>query len=217
VVAGVWRDYARQQGALALRASDYQRLTGDPLRSEAAVTLEPGADPHAVGERLRALLPPAAAARATVGAPREIRAVALKIFDRSFAVTYVLEAIAILVGLAGAAAAFAAQTLARTREFGMLRHVGVRRGQIAVMLAAEGGLLGALGALAGLGLGFAMSQVLIRVVNPQSFHWTMQTKAPWGLFAGVAAALVAASAGTALLAGRRALSTDAVRAVREDW
>jgi putative ABC transport system permease protein len=77
--------------------------------------------------------------------------------------------------------------------------------------------LGALGAAAGVGLGFAMSQVLIQVVNPQSFHWTMQTRAPWALFAAVAAALVAASAGTALLAGRSALSTDAVRAVREDW
>ena len=216
-VAGIWRDYSRQQGAIAIDAPDYLRLTGDELRTEAAATLAPDAAPTATAEALRAALPPALRQRATIGQPREIRAVALRIFDRSFAVTYLLEAIAIVVGLTGVAATFAAQTLARTKEFGMLRHVGVLKGQIVVMLATEGAILGAVGAVAGVALGFAMSQVLIHVVNPQSFHWTMQTRAPWGLFVGVAVALVAASAGAALAAGRRALSADAVRAVREDW
>jgi putative ABC transport system permease protein len=73
------------------------------------------------------------------------------------------------------------------------------------------------GVAAGLSLGVAMSQVLIHVVNPQSFHWTMETRLPWPLFASLAAALVAASAGTAVLAGRSALSAGAIRAVREDW
>jgi putative ABC transport system permease protein len=216
-VAGVWRDYARQHGAVALDQRDYQRLTGDTGRTEAAFELRPGADRQATAQALRAALPASVAGAATVGSAAEIRTVALRVFDRSFVVTYGLEAAAIAVGLAGAAAAFAAQTLARTREFGMLRHIGVRRGQVAAMLATEGAMLGALGAAAGLVLGFAMSQVLIHVVNPQSFHWTMETEVPWGLFGGVAVALVAASSGAALLAGRRALSQAAVQAVREDW
>lgn len=99
----------------------------------------------------------------------------------------------------------------------MLRHVGVRRIQVIGMLATEGALLGAVGGVAGIGLGLAMSQVLIQVVNPQSFHWTMETRVPLGLLAGVAAVLVIAAAGAALAAGQRALSADAVRAVREDW
>jgi putative ABC transport system permease protein len=139
------------------------------------------------------------------------------LFDSSFALTYALEAIAIAVGLAGVAATFSAQTLARTKEFGMLRHVGVLRSQIVAMLAIEGALLGAIGVVVGLGLGLAMSQVLIHVVNPQSFHWTMETRLPLGLFASLTVALIAAGALTAVLAGSRALSTDAVRAVREDW
>src|SRR5207302_1340462 len=79
---------------------------------------------------------------------------------------------------AGVAATFSAQILARTKEFGMLRHVGVSRGQIIAMLLDEGALLGAVGVIAGLGLGIAMGEVLIHVVNPQSFHWTMETRLP---------------------------------------
>lgn len=216
-VTGVWRDYARQHGAVTLESHDYTALTGDRSRSEASVTLAPGADRKAVAARLEANVPQRLAGRVTVAEPRALRDMALRLFDRSFAVTYALEAIAIVVGLAGVAATVSAQTLARTKEFGMLRHLGVTRRQIIAMLATEGALLGAVGGLAGIGLGLIMSQVLIHVVNPQSFHWTMETRLPWGLLAGVAAALVASAAGTALLAGRRAVSADAVRAVREDW
>jgi putative ABC transport system permease protein len=216
-VAGLWRDYARQNGAVVLTSEDYSRLTGDPLRGEASIKLKPGAKVEEVSAAVRAALPPDVAARTEMLRPGQIRAIALGLFDRSFAITYVLEFVAILVGLAGVAATVSAQTLARTKEFGMLRHLGVRKRQITAMLAIEGALLGTVGVAAGLTLGLIMSQVLIHVVNPQSFHWTMETRLPWGLFAIVTVTLIAASAGAALLAGRRALSMDAVRAVREDW
>jgi putative ABC transport system permease protein len=216
-VAGVWRDYSRQFGALAMDERDYQALSGDANRAEAAIDLQTGASAQATMESLRQALPAALAGRAEFARPGEIRAIALKVFDRSFAATYALEAIAILVGMAGVAATFSAQTLARTREFGMLRHIGVLRRQVLAMLALEGALLGGVGGVAGLALGTAMGQVLIQVVNPQSFHWTMDTRWPLDLFAALWLGLVLASALTAVLAGRSALSSEAVRAVREDW
>ena len=216
-VGGIWRDYARQYGAIAMDGADYTRLTGDTSRTEASVVLAPGASFRVVTDALRGALPQQLAQRVNFEEPRELRARALKIFDRSFAVTYLLEAVAILVGLAGVAASFSAQTLARTKEFGMLRHLGVLRRQVVAMLVAEGALLGAIGVVVGIGLGVMMSQVLIHVVNPQSFHWTMETHFPLAFFTQIAAAMIAAAAVTALLAGQRALSSSAVRAVQEDW
>ena len=99
----------------------------------------------------------------------------------------------------------------------MLRHIGVGRGQIIAMLGVEGALLGAIGGLVGVTLGVGISQVLIHVINPQSFNWTMSTQLPLTLMLSVVTALIAASAITAMLAGRRAVSMDAVRAVRADW
>jgi putative ABC transport system permease protein len=99
----------------------------------------------------------------------------------------------------------------------MLRHIGVTKAQIIAMLASEGALLGLIGGIVGVGLGAIMAQVLIHVVNPQSFNWTMTTRWPFATIAAVIAALAAAAAGTAILSGRRAIAADAVRAVREDW
>ena len=98
----------------------------------------------------------------------------------------------------------------------MLRHLGVTRAQIGTMLATEGALLGLIGGLAGITLGLGLAMVLIHVVNPQSFGWTMATRVPGGTLAGVAVALVVTAAATGVLAGRRALGTAAVLAVRDD-
>jgi putative ABC transport system permease protein len=213
-VAGVWRDYANQSGSVAVRLADYRRLTGDANVTDAAVWVANGVDPDAIAARLRAL---PFGAGLQLASPGEIRAASLRIFDRSFAVTYLLEAIAIAIGLSGVAATFSAQTLARAREFGMLRHVGVTRGQVLGILALEGGSLTVLGVVTGFALGLLISLILVYVVNPQSFHWTMQLHLPWPLLGSVAAVLVAASVATALVSGRYALSGGPVRAVREDW
>lgn len=212
-VAGVWRDYARQQGAVVIRDSDYVRLTGDRLRDEGAITLARGTDAATLRGQMTAVLP----AGVSVAEPATLRRFALQLFDRSFAITYVLEAVAILVGLAGVAATMSAQTIARAKEFGMLRHLGVTRRQITEVLAAEGALLGLIGAVAGVALGALLGQVLIHVINPQSFNWTMTTLWPIGTIIGVTAALTGAATLTAVIAGRRATATEAIAAVREDW
>ncbi|HEX8405860.1 MAG TPA: FtsX-like permease family protein [Duganella sp.] len=213
-VAGVWRDYARPTGSIQMLLSDYRAITGDQEASNAALWLEPGANAADIEQALKRL--PFAAALET-NAPSEIRDMSMKVFDRSFAITYLLEAIAIVIGLFGVAATFSAQTLARSKEFGMLRHVGVTRRQILSILAIEGGALTGLGIATGFALGWVISLILVFVVNPQSFHWTMRLHLPWGLLAAVAAVLLAAAALTALLAGRQSLSGGPIRAVREDW
>jgi putative ABC transport system permease protein len=107
--------------------------------------------------------------------------------------------------------------LARRREFGMLRHLGMTRRQVGAMLAAEGALLAALGVAVGLALGGAISLVLIHVVNRQSFHWSMDLHPPYLLLGGLSLLLVLLSSLTAVLSGREATGMGPVRAVKEDW
>ncbi|MEZ5458569.1 MAG: ABC transporter permease [Steroidobacteraceae bacterium] len=113
--------------------------------------------------------------------------------------------------------ASSSNALARRAEFGMLRHLGLRRRDVLSTLAGEGLLMGALGVVYGLAVGLGLSLVLVHVVNRQSFHWSVDLALPGWQLAAVSALLVFAAAATSTWAGRRALRGDAVRAVREDW
>ena len=217
-VAGVWRDYARQHGSVVMDRTDFVRLSGDDRVNDLALHLDEGADETLVQEAIRALASEKDAEDliefASAG---QIRATSLRIFDRSFAVTYWLQAVAIAIGLFGVAASFSAQVLARRREFGLLAHLGLTRQQILSLVALEGLAWTVLGAIAGLLLGLAVSLVLVHVVNPQSFHWTMDLALPWARLLALCFAVVLAGTATAWLAGRAAASRDAVQAVKEDW
>jgi len=214
-VAGIWRDYARQFGAVVIDEADYRKLADDTRATDAALWPASGVSTGQAVERIRARV--AGGDRLTFSEPGEIRAASLRIFDRSFAVTYLLEAVAVLIGLFGIGASFGAQALSRTREFGVLRHIGVTRAQIAALLVIEGALVALVGVASGLVLGTGIAAVLVYVVNPQSFHWTMTLHMPWALVMTLASAVILAAALTALWSARSALSVDAVRAVRDDW
>ncbi len=217
-VAGVWRDYARQHGSIVIDRDHYLRLTGDQRINDIAIHLIEGADEDLVREAIRqAAGRHGASELLEFASASEIRAISLRIFDRSFAVTYWLQAVAIGIGLFGVAASFSAQVLARRREFGLLAHLGLTRQDILLVVAGEGLAWTTLGALAGLGLGLLVSVILVHVVNPQSFHWTMDLALPAGRLAALCLAVVVAGTITAWLAGRAAASGDAVQAVKEDW
>ena len=218
-VAGVWRDYARQFGAIAIDQADFVRLTGDQRVNDLALWLTPDASDAAVQQAIRKVTENASGAGSLIefASASQIRTTSLRIFDRSFAVTYWLQAVAIAIGLFGVAANFSAQVLARRKEFGLLAHLGLTRRQILTVVAGEGAAWTVIGSVAGLALGLAVSVVLVHVVNPQSFHWTMDLQVPWLRLLALCAAVVLAGTLTAWLAGRAAASADAVLAVKEDW
>jgi putative ABC transport system permease protein len=215
VVLGVWRDYARQFGAIAIDSADYRRATGDARINDLSLWLVPGARVDEVQQALRKL--GGEQALFDMASATQLRALSLAIFDRSFAVTRWLQVVAIAIGLAGIAASFSAQALARRREFGLLAHLGFTRRQIVTLVAAEGLTWTAAGALMGLVLGLAVAVVLVHVVNPQSFHWTMELLVPWGRVAWLLLGVLVAGSVTAALAARAAASRDVVAAVKEDW
>jgi putative ABC transport system permease protein len=214
-VAGVWRDYARSNGTVLLDRARYVAWSGDDTATEGSVWLAPGADAARVARAVEGAL--AAGPGLQLLTTDALRTRSLAAFDRAFAITYALEAIAVAIGLAGVAFAFASQALARRGEFGLLRHVGCSRRELTRLLAGEGAALGAVGASYGLLVGAGLSLVLVYVVNRQSFHWSVHFVLPVVPLALAALALVGAAALTARVAARGAFGGSALRAVREDW
>jgi putative ABC transport system permease protein len=214
-VAGVWRDYARPQGAIAIERERYIALTGDRGATNAALWLVPGTGVEQVSDAIEREIP--GGTRLEIASPGEIREFSLKAFDRTFAVTYALELAAVVIGLFGLSSSFGALVLSRRREFGMLRHIGMTRRQIGSMLAAEGAAVTGIGLFVGFSLGWLISLVLVHVVNRQSFHWGMELAVPWAPLAGSALLVLVLSTITALASGRQAMGVRAVLAVKEDW
>jgi putative ABC transport system permease protein len=213
-VAGVIRDYARTWGAAIIDIRDYRRLTGDMRVNDFAIFVAKGTSIAQAAQALREALPEARGLRVEDAA--EIHRRSLEIFDRSFAVTYALEAIAVVIGLAGVTSSFAALAWSRRREFGVLRFLGFRRRDILRLLAIEGATTGALGAAAGLVAGSAISLVLVHVVNRQSFHWTLEVHWPIAGLAALVAAVVALCALAARMSAALAVRDEAVLAVKDD-
>jgi putative ABC transport system permease protein len=213
-VAGVIRDYARTWGAVLLPLEDYRRITADARANDLALHLAAGVDAARAEAAVRRALP---LARGLVFEDAgDLRRHSLEIFDRSFAVTYALEAVAIVLGLAGVTSSFAALAWSRRREFGVLRFLGLTRRDILRMLALEGAAAGALGAAIGLVAGVAMSLVLVQVVNRQSFHWSVQVHWPIAALAALMASIVALCALGARVSGALAVRSEAVAAVKDD-
>jgi putative ABC transport system permease protein len=215
VVAGVWRDYARMSGSVVISRQAYVAATGDGSANEGSIWLNDGAGAAQTEAALRAQF--ARGDSPEILTSTALRARSLQIFDRAFAITYALEAIAVIIGLTGVSFAASSTALARRAEFGMLRHIGMLRGQIVGMLAGEGILTGAFGVAYGLILGGALSLILVYIVNRQSFHWSIDLAVPAWQLAMLSLTLIAAAAVTAIWSGRAATSQDAVQAVREDW
>ena len=127
----------------------------------------------------------------------------MRIFDRTFAITYALEAVAVFVAVMGVAGALLALVIDRRREFGLLRFLGAATAQIRKLILVEAGLLGLLANIAGVALGFVLSLILIFVINKQSFGWTIRFHWPVAVLLG---ALLGRLCGDR---SRRTLSRDA--------
>ncbi len=212
-VAGIYYEYSSSQGYVVVDNATLQRyLPGQPA-TNAAVYLAPGAAVDAVRRQIQLRT---AGMGVAVAPNSELRRAAIEVFDRTFAITWALEAVALIVAMLGAANSLLALVLDRRREIGLLRYLGASPAQIRGMILTEAGFLGLLAAILGLALGFALSLLLIFVVNRQSFGWTIQFHPPGALLAAALAAVWLVTLLAALYPARVAASLVPAEVVHEE-
>jgi putative ABC transport system permease protein len=108
----------------------------------------------------------------------ELRQKVLGIFDRTFAITYAIELIAILVSLIGVINTLLALVLERKREISIIRYLGGSWKQIQQFLVLAAGIVGVSGIVWGAALGSLMSVIFIEVINTLSFGWEIHFRIP---------------------------------------
>jgi len=206
-VAGVFYDYAADQGTVFITRNVYERYWDDRGITSAGAHLAPGASVERVTQALRAAL---AGTALNVSPNRSLRAHALAIFDRTFAVTRSLRLLAVVVAFIGVWSALMALQVERTRELATLSALGLGRKQQWALGFLETGLMGAAAGLLALPLGWLLAFILVHVINVRSFGWTMRLAAdPWYFaqaFVFAVAAAVLASVYPLIRLQRRSLA-----------
>ena len=194
-VEAIYYDYSNDRGSVTLDHSAYERYFGPVVPTNIAVFLRPGSDPDATRDEILERL--GAGRNVQIFTNVTLRAEVMRIFERSFSITWALESIAILVAMAGVAATVFTLVLERREELLILRQVGASRSQLHRTLAMEGAVIGGMSQIIGVGLGLVLSLILIYVINVQSFGWTLQFKPSWALlgWSSVAVPLATALAG----------------------
>lgn len=193
-ILGIYYDYSPEQGTVLFSEAVFRHYWRDHELSALAVFVQPGHPPEQVMTTLRQHLGPRFPL--LIQSNQHLRASALEIFDRTFAITSALRLLAILVAFMGVLSTLLALLVERSREFGLLRALGLSRRQIAGQILLESGLMGLSASLLALPLGALLSLFLIKVINLRSFGWSMDFMARpeyfmQGLWLAVGAALLA--------------------------
>ncbi len=212
-IVDLFYDYANERGYVIIARQNMLMYLPDQAASNLAVYVQPGADLETVRREIQ---------QAAVGrdilifSNAQLRHEAVRIFDQTFAITYALEAISILVAVMGLAGALLSIVFDRRREFGLLHYLGASTGQIRRLILTEAGLIGILSNIAGLVLGVALSLILIFVINKQSFGWTIRFHWPVGLLLGALTGVYAATVLAGLYPARVAQRLNPIEVVHED-
>jgi len=180
-IAGVFYDYRTEGGMVLMDRGTFQRFWPEErLYTSVGLYLQPGVDAEQVRSLIRSRL--TASQAVFITSNRELRQEILRIFDQTFAITYALQAIAILVAIFGIVNTLVLLVMERERDIGVLKAVGASNGQIQKMTLVEAGLMGLVSFLLGAVTALLLSLLLIFVINRQSFGWTIQVVIPPALF-----------------------------------
>jgi len=213
LIVDVYYDYGSERGSVLMDRQTMLRYLPDPAPSNLAIYVARNASVETVREEITEA---AAGYRVLLFSNRDLRTEAIRIFDRTFAITYALEAIAVIVAVMGIAGALLALVIDRRREIGLLRFLGASASQVQKQILVEAGLLGLLANFAGLVLGFALSLVLIYVINKQSFGWTIRFHWPVAVLLGAISVVYLATVLAGLYPAQVAVRLNPLEAVHEE-
>lgn len=211
-VAGVYYDYTTDGGFVVVDREFFKKHWRDVRLSALAIYLRENARPVEVRKALENVLDPTMVLISNSGLKKRVS----NIFDQTFAITYALEFIAVLVALLGVATGLSSNILERVHEIGALRAMGLNRKGIVSAIMGEAAILGALSVLVGLTSGVCLAAILIFVVNKLSFGWTIQYIFAWKTMAAYLLVVVLASLAASWLPARSAARIPIREALSEE-
>jgi len=213
-VAAVFVDYSLDQGQVMMDHSTYAANWGRVRINSAGVFLKPGVPENHFLKKFKTLT--AGRYAVAINSNIDLRRQVLEIFDKTFAITHVLQVLATIVAFIGIVSAILSLLIERIREFGTLRAIGMSWAHVRRMIFLESGLMGALAALLAMPTGFALATILVHVINARSFGWLIMIRSQPQEYAHMAGIALLATFLAALYPIRRLQRISVAAALREE-
>ena len=215
-VVGVYSADSRlDEDAIILPLADLQELLGTQGVTMVLVRVAPGYDVGRTAERIEAFLYRSRGRRdLSVQTMEEVHEVVQRALGILGAFLGGIAGIALVVGGIGVMNTMYTAVLERTREIGVMKAVGARSSQIAVIFLLESGLMGLAGGALGTGLGSLLNFAAVTAAKRALGARVLEYGISWWLVLGAMgfSFLVGAIAG--LLPARAAAKLDPVEALR---
>ena len=213
-ITGIYRDYSNDRGVVIMDRSRYIRAFGDDTINTIIIYVRNGVSVDVARRKLEEMF--GRKYHAFTVTNREIRTEVMRIFDQTFVITYALLAIAIIVAILGIVNTLTALILERTRELAMLRVIGVTVREVRNMIVLESSIIGLTSTVLGIAMGYALSWILIFVINKQSFGWTIEFHTPARLIAVASAATFFSSVAAGWIPARVAARLNIATALKNE-
>ncbi len=174
-IRALFRDYVSEHGVVLIDWDRFVQLSGQEEAKGVALYLTKGAS---VSETLAAVRDADTDDAYLVRDARGLRDEVFRIFNQTFQITYALQTISLLISAFILMNALLMLLLERKREFMCFRAIGASFFSLLKMVSMESLLLAFLSLLWGLLLGFSFALLLVYVVNPHFFSWSVQFVLP---------------------------------------
>jgi putative ABC transport system permease protein len=198
-VAGVAPDYALDLGSIKLGWTAFRAHFGEQGANILGLEVAPGVSTQAMKRRIEATT--AGRYDVSILTSSELQAIIDQLIDQSFALTYWLQMLAVVVTVLAMVNATSATVIDRSADLATLRALGLERRRLVRLLVMEAGLLGVLSGVLGVGAGALVGATLVRVVAPAiaGFRMVLQWS-PISLATLVGVTTVAAAASAFVVA-----------------
>jgi putative ABC transport system permease protein len=168
-VAGVYREYANDRGEVLMDLDEYRRLFHDEGLGTLGIYLAPGIEAQQAVGALRAAVHGRQAL--LIRSNADIRALSMRIFERTFVITRVLYWLAAGVAAVGLVSALLAWELERARQLAIIRALGLTPARTALLVLAQSAFMGLAALMAAIPAGLLTALVLTDVINRRAFGW----------------------------------------------
>jgi putative ABC transport system permease protein len=212
-ISGIYFDYGSVQGSVAMDLSRFEKMFGQGPVNNVALTLKPGTDSERLVDELRTALPDRGL---QIRSNRTLRNRVLAIFEETFAVTRLLQAMSLIIAACGITLTLLVLARERISELALYRALGASRPQIFRVFLGQGLALAVFGIGMGSAGGLALALILVFGINRAYFGWTLALHFPMQALAGEALLLLSAAMLASLYPAFRASRTPATELSRDD-